>query len=64
MKAAILVELNNPLVIAEVHSNELTFGQVLVKVLVSGICGSQLQEISGYKGNGKFLPHLMGHIVS
>lgn len=61
MKAAILVELNNPLVIAEVHSNELTFGQVLVKVLVSGICGSQLQEISGYKGNGKFLPHLMGH---
>ena len=61
VKAAILVELNKPLVIAEVQSNELTFGQVLVRVLVSGICGSQLHEISGYKGNGKFLPHLMGH---
>jgi Zn-dependent alcohol dehydrogenase len=34
---------------------------VLVRVLASGICGSKLQEISGFKGNGKFLPHLMGH---
>jgi S-(hydroxymethyl)glutathione dehydrogenase/alcohol dehydrogenase len=40
---------------------DLRVGQVLVKVLVSGICGSQLHEINGNKGNGKFLPHLMGH---
>jgi len=61
VKSAILVELNKPLVISEVELGELSVGQVLVRVLVSGICGSQLHEISGHKGNGKFLPHLMGH---
>jgi len=29
--------------------------------LVSGLCGAQLHEIRGHKGNAKFLPHLMGH---
>ena len=29
--------------------------------MVSGLCGSQLREIKGHKGNEKFLPHLMGH---
>lgn len=61
MKSAILVELNKPLAISEVEIGELATGQVLVRILVSGICGSQLHEISGNKGNGKFLPHLMGH---
>jgi len=61
VKSAILVELNKPLVLSDVEVGELTAGQVLVRVLVSGICGSQLHEISGDKGNGKFLPHLMGH---
>lgn len=61
MKSAILVELNKPLILAEVELGDLSVGQVLVRVLVSGICGSQLHEISGHKGNGKFLPHLMGH---
>jgi S-(hydroxymethyl)glutathione dehydrogenase/alcohol dehydrogenase len=61
MKAAVLVELNKPLLLADVDLTELTTGQVLVKVLVSGICGSQLHEINGNKGNVKFLPHLMGH---
>ena len=36
-------------------------GQVLVKVECSGICGSQIGEISGAKGEDKYLPHLMGH---
>ena len=36
-------------------------GQVLVKVLTSGICGSQLGEIDGVKGPDRFLPHLLGH---
>ena len=36
-------------------------GQVLVRVTVSGLCGAQLQEIRGEKGNEKFLPHLIGH---
>ncbi len=61
MKAAVLEELNQPLILREVGLTELRFGQVLVKVLVSGLCGAQLHEIKGYKGNGKFLPHLMGH---
>ena len=61
MKAAILEELNKPLVLRELKLIPLTVGQVLVRILVSGICGSQLHEIQGFKGNGKFLPHLMGH---
>ena len=61
MKAAVLEELNQPLTLREVGLTELRFGQVLVKVLVSGLCGAQLHEIKGHKGNGKFLPHLMGH---
>lgn len=61
MKAAVLVEIDAPLAIKDVELTDLKVGQVLVKVLVSGICGSQLHEIRGYKGNAKFLPHLMGH---
>jgi S-(hydroxymethyl)glutathione dehydrogenase/alcohol dehydrogenase len=61
MKAAVLKELNAPLSIENVNLTELQVGQVQVRVLVSGICGSQLHEINGNKGNGKFLPHLMGH---
>ena len=61
IKAAVLEKLNSPLVIREVELTELKFGQVLVKVILSGICGSQLHEINGNKGNGKFLPHLLGH---
>lgn len=61
MKAAVLVELNKPLKILDIEISELKIGQVLVRILTSGICGSQLHEIKGFKGNGKFLPHLMGH---
>ena len=62
VKAAILVEQNKPLVIDNIELPEkLLPGQVLVKVLTSGICGSQLGEISGAKGNDPYLPHLMGH---
>ncbi len=61
MKSALLEELNQPLAIREIQLTPLEIGQVNVRVLVSGICGSQLHEIAGYKGNGKFLPHLMGH---
>ena len=61
MKAAVLEAINQPLVLRDVGTTALRVGQVLVKVLVSGICGSQLHEINGNKGNSKFLPHLMGH---
>jgi S-(hydroxymethyl)glutathione dehydrogenase / alcohol dehydrogenase len=62
MQAAILVEQNKPLVIDEVQlPDRLEYGQVLVKVRYSGICGSQIGEISGVKGPDKYLPHLLGH---
>ena len=61
MKAAILEKIDAPLAIREVDLTPLKFGQVLVKILVSGLCGAQLHEIRGHKGNAKFLPHLMGH---
>lgn len=60
-KAAILTELNKPLTLAEVETTELQVGQVLVNILLSGLCGAQLQEIAGLKGNANFLPHLLGH---
>lgn len=62
MKAAILVELRKPLVVDQIElPSELEIGQVLVKVHCSGICGSQLGEIDGAKGEDRFLPHLLGH---
>jgi S-(hydroxymethyl)glutathione dehydrogenase / alcohol dehydrogenase len=62
MRAAILTGLNAPLVVADVEPpGALSFGQVLVKVHYSGICGAQINEIEGAKGPDKFLPHLLGH---
>ena len=61
MKAAVLEKIDAPLAVRDVELTELKFGQVLVKVLVSGLCGAQLHEIRGHKGNAKFLHHLMGH---
>ena len=65
MQAGILVEQNQPLVIDEVQlPDRLEYGQVLVKIHYSGICGSQLGEISGVKGPDAYLPHLLGHEAS
>lgn len=65
MQAAILVEQNKPLVVDTIELPEnLEVGQVLVKIHYSGICGSQLGEIDGAKGEDKFLPHLLGHEAS
>ena len=62
MRAAILVRQREPLVLDEVElPRELAHGQVLVRVRFSGICGSQLGEIDGVKGEDAFLPHLLGH---
>lgn len=65
MKAAILEQLNKPLIVDEIELPEkLEMGQVLVKVLYSGICGSQIGEIEGRKGPDQYLPHLLGHEAS
>lgn len=59
--AAILVEQRKPLALEEIEIPALRYGQVLVRVLCSGICGSQLGEIDGVKGPDAYLPHLLGH---
>ena len=59
--AAILVQQRKPLLIDEVELPALGYGQVLVEVKASRICGSQLGEIEGVKGPDKYLPHLLGH---
>lgn len=65
MKAAILVQSGAPLVIDEVEMpKQLDYGHVLVKVLYTSICGSQLGEIDTKKGTDKYLPHLLGHEAS
>ena len=61
MKAAILQKLRSPLVVEDVEIPDLQYGQVLVQIHRSGICGAQLGEIAGAKGEDKFLPHLLGH---
>lgn len=61
MKAAVLTKLNAPLELCTLEHGEPQFGQVLVKIHQSGICGAQLAEIRGEKGNERFLPHLLGH---
>jgi S-(hydroxymethyl)glutathione dehydrogenase/alcohol dehydrogenase len=61
MKAAILQEIDAPLKVVDATLPDLTFGQVLVRVSCAGICGAQLQEISGQKGDKSHLPHLLGH---
>ncbi len=65
MKAAILVESKKPLIVAAIDlPGSLEFGQVLVKIHYSGICGAQINEIEAAKGPDKFLPHLLGHEAS
>ena len=61
MKAAILVKQNALLEVAEVDIPKLGVGQVLVKVEYSGICGKQLDEITGRQGEDSYIPHLLGH---
>ena len=61
MKAAILKRLNSELEIHDFVLPNLEFGQVLVRVVQSGLCGAQIQEIQGLKGNERFLPHMLGH---
>ena len=62
MKAAILLKSKQKLKVTDIDLPEkLYFGQVLVKIMFSGICGAQINEIDAVKGKDKFLPHLLGH---
>ena len=62
MKAAVLFKTKQKLKVVDIDlPNELFYGQVLVKIYYSGICGSQINEIDERKGKDKYLPHLLGH---
>jgi S-(hydroxymethyl)glutathione dehydrogenase / alcohol dehydrogenase len=60
-EAAILVELAKPLEVVELEMPAIKPGQVLVEIAFSGVCGSQVNEAMGLKGEDKWLPHCLGH---
>ncbi len=59
--AAILVELNKPLIVDEIEIPKLKPGQVIIEINYSGLCHTQLLEAKGHRGKDDFLPHLLGH---
>ena len=59
--AAVLVETGKPLVEVELEIPSLKPGQVLVEIVHSGVCHTQVLECRGYRGQDKFLPHCLGH---
>ncbi|TAL19569.1 acetoin dehydrogenase [Patescibacteria group bacterium] len=61
MRAAVLIAPGKPLEIWDVVLPEPGLGQVRVRLRRSGICGSQLLEVSGSRGEDAYLPHLLGH---
>jgi S-(hydroxymethyl)glutathione dehydrogenase/alcohol dehydrogenase len=62
MRAAVLVELGKPLEIMDnVQIPTLKTGQILVRIIHTGICHSQLMEVSGKRGEDPWIPHLLGH---
>ena len=60
-KAAILVRLRQPLIVAEVEVPPPGRGQVLLRMRAAGVCRSQISEIRGERGADRYLPHLLGH---
>ncbi len=61
-KAAVLKKIKKPLKILDnLRLPKLKRGQVLVKILYSSICRSQIMEIEGKRGKDKYIPHLLGH---
>jgi len=59
--AAVLREIDKPLVIEELTLPDLSRGQVLVSIQSAGLCQTQINEMRGRKGPDKYLPHTMGH---
>lgn len=59
--AAVLVETGRPLELADLTLPPPGPGQVLVEVLYSGVCHTQVLECRGHRGEDRFLPHCLGH---
>ena len=59
---AILYKQKKKLVIKKLkYEYSLPQGYLLVKMIYSGICHTQLNEINGLLGKDRYLPHCMGH---
>lgn len=61
MRAAVLVSKNKIEIMNFLDFPLVQAGQVLVKMSYAGICGAQLREFTGAKGEDKYLPHMLGH---
>ena len=60
--AAVLEKHNKPLkIIRDFKILKPGSNQILVKILYSGLCGSQIAEIKGFRDDKKYLPHLLSH---
>lgn len=59
--AAVLEQLGQPLVIAELDIPDLRPGQVLIEIAWAGVCHTQLLECRGHRGHDPYLPHGLGH---
>ena len=59
--AVILKKQNKDLVVLNLNYPKVPKDYVLVKMIYSGICHTQLNEISGQLGKDRFIPHCMGH---
>lgn len=59
--AGVLYESNKSLIIEEIDIPHLKKGQLLIKMLATGVCRAQVNERKALKGPDLFLPHLMGH---
>ena len=59
--AAVLIAHNQPLEIVTLDLPPLQAGQLIVKMAYSGVCQSQLMEVTGKRGKDPYLPHLLGH---
>lgn len=61
-RAAVLIDNRSNLKIVEnIIFPKIKKLQVLVKILYTSVCGSQLFEIFGKRGKDKYLPHTLGH---
>jgi S-(hydroxymethyl)glutathione dehydrogenase/alcohol dehydrogenase len=59
-KAAVLIK-TKKIEILDLYLPKLRKGQVLVKIIYTSICHTQIQEIDGLRGKDRFLPHCLGH---
>jgi len=59
-RAALLVEVNKPLIVDEIGLDDPQGGEILVKLFATGVCHSQLHQIHGTIP-GVRLPGIIGH---